>query len=135
MVVKSGACILSDVTFLEYFSGDKNAVIYNARNDLNVFADYIAELLHITHRFVGNETERESVKIYNEEMKRILPQKGISCVEMPAMPQGQAVCAPKAIRYLRNKEYDKAFELLPETTQKYIMNHLYLTEELKSQAE
>ncbi len=135
MVVPSGACILSDVTFLEYFSGDKNAVIYNARNDLNVFADYIAELLHITHRFVGNETERESVKIYNEEMKRILPQKGISCVEMPAMPQGQAVCAPKAIRYLRNKEYDKAFELLPETTQKYIMNHLYLTEELKSQAE
>lgn len=131
MVVPSGPCIISEVTFLEYFYGDKNAVIYNARYDINVFADYIAKQLHITHRFVGKESERASVKIYNEEMKKILPEKEISCVEMPAMPQGKDVCAPKVIKYLKNKEYDKAFELLPETTKEHIMNQLHLTEELK----
>lgn len=133
MVVPSGACIVSEVTFLEYFYGDKNAVIYNARYDIDVFADYIATQLNITHRFVVRESERESVEIYNEEMKKILPSKGISCVEIPPISQEQRVCASKVIKCLRNKEYDKAFELLPETTKKHIMEHLNLTEVVKSQ--
>ena len=128
MVIPSGPCILSDITFREYFSGgEKRAVICNARYDINVFADYIAKPLHITHRFIGKESKREKAEIYNEEMKRILPQKGITVVEIPEMPQGKSICSSKVIAYLKNEEYDKAFELLPDSTKKYMIKHLHIT--------
>lgn len=126
MVVPSGNFILSRNNFWEYFGKDESeSVEYNAEYDVNIFADYIAGPLHITHRFVGNEPEDKVTRIYNEAMKRILPGKGINYVEIPRMEtEGEIVSASKVRKYLKDEEYEKAFELLPETTKKYLMKQL-----------
>lgn len=126
MIVPGGSFILSSQTFPQYISKrmDK-AVIFNAEYDINTFADYIAGPLHITHRFVGKEEDDKMTVIYNGIMKRILPEKGISFVEIPRMMVGdEYVSSSRSMRYLRNEEYRKAFSFLPISSKRYLMQQL-----------
>lgn len=45
-------------------------------------------MLHITHRFVGEEPEDIVTNVYNDAMKKILPKYGIELVEIPRKQQG-----------------------------------------------
>ncbi|MCM1236907.1 MAG: adenylyltransferase/cytidyltransferase family protein, partial [Ruminococcus flavefaciens] len=126
IVVPSGDFILSRNTFCEYFWKEENEkAICNAEYDINIFADYIAKPLHITHRFAGEEPEDKLTRIYNETMKRVLPFKGISFVEIPRLAiDNETVSASRVRKYLKNKKYDKAFALLPETTVQYLIKQI-----------
>lgn len=126
MVVPSGDFILSKNNFYEYFSKQESkAVTISAEYDIYVFANYIAPPLHITHRFAGEEPEDKTTRLYNEAMKKILPQKGILFEEIPRMKTDDGIISASKVRnYLKNRRYDKAFKLLPETTQKYIKKQL-----------
>lgn len=122
MVVPSGEFILSENNFFEYFSKQEDATVnMNAEYDIGVFADYIAKPLHITHRFAGEETNDRVTYIYNKAMNRILPQKGITFVEIPRLEvEGEIVSASRVRQYLRAGMVDKAFVLLPKSTRKYL---------------
>lgn len=126
MVVPSGKFILSANNFPEYFVKQENEVFAsNAEYDINTFADYIAGPLHITHRFVGSEPEDSVTRIYNETMKRILPQKGIAYVEIPRMTvEGEFVSASRVRKYLEEKDYEKALFMVPESTKQYLMKQI-----------
>ncbi len=126
MVVPSGEFILSQNNFFEYFSKQEDAVTaINAKYDINVFADYIAKPLCITYRFAGEEPEDRVTAIYNETMSAVLPQKGITFVEIPRLKVDGAIVSASAVRtYLRHGEYSKAFKLLPETTRKYLKEQM-----------
>ena len=90
MIVPSGDFILSRNNFQEFFSKrNDGAVAFNVEYDIKVFADYIAEPLHITHRFVAEEHKNKLIKAHIEAMRRILPQKGINYVEIPRMVSGE----------------------------------------------
>lgn len=129
IVVPSGPFVVSGRSVAPFIKGKKNSIAVYSKYDINVFVDYIASLLHITHRFVEKEPENENVRIHNGVMKEILPQKGISYVEIPTMPGGEDLCTSKIQRYLRKEEYDKAFEMLPESTKRYCMGLAGLTED------
>lgn len=122
MIVPSGDFILSRNNFPEFFSKrNDGAVAFNVEYDIKVFADYIAEPLHITHRFVAEEHKNKLIKAHIEAMRRILPQKGINYVEIPRMVSGEeSVKSSTVCKSLKKGEYDKAFDLLPGTTQKYL---------------
>lgn len=126
IVVPSGEFILSRNNFCEYFSKTESKTLArNADYDINIFAEYIAKMLHITHRFVGEEPEDSVTKVYNETMKRILPQKGIVYVEIPRIKsEKEIVSASRVRKYLKNAENDKAFSMLPETTIRYLKKQL-----------
>ena len=126
MIVPSGDFILSKNNFREYFLKHEDEVTaLNAEYDINIFADYIAKPLHITHRFAGEEPEDKVTKIYNETMRRILPQKGIDFIEIPRMMlEGEIISASRVRKYLKDAEYDKAFILLPETTMQYLRGQI-----------
>lgn len=128
MVVPSGRFILSRNNFQEYFTKIEDEITaLNAEYDITVFADYIAKPLHITHRFAGEEPKDKITKIYNDTMKKILPQKGISFVEIPRMEiEGEVVSASKVRKYLKEEDYDGAWSLLPETTKMHLRQQLDL---------
>lgn len=127
IVAPSGMCILSEITFPEYLlKGEKRAVVYNARYDINVFADYIAYPLHITHRFGIKESKRANEEIYMEEMQHIFPRKGITYAEIPGKLQEQDNYSIRVMKYLRDKEYIQALGLFPETTKKFFMEQFKL---------
>lgn len=123
MIVPSGDFILSRNNFPEYYSQQRDRrTVRNAEYDANVFAKYIAEPLHITHRFAEGEPEGKISKIYHETMGRVLSQRGISFVEIPrAKIEGESVRSALVEKYLECGEYDKAFRLLPDSTKRYLM--------------
>lgn len=128
-VVPSGEFILSQNNFQQYFWKLENeAAVCNAEYDINIFADYIAKPLCITHRFVGNEPIDNTTRVYNEAMKKILPQKGITYVEIPRITMEDEVISASRVReYMRKQEYDKAFAMLPEATWRYLMKQIGLS--------
>lgn len=133
MVVPSGDFILSKNNFREYFSKQEDEMtIMNAEYDVRVFADYIAKPLHITHRFAGEEPVDRITKIYNETMKRILPQKEIIFEEIPRIRTDNVIISASEVRkYIQKKEYSKAFAMLPTSTIKYFKEQIYLGEEMR----
>lgn len=121
-VVPSGQFILSDNNFNEYFTKKDNEVaMLNCEYDIKTFADYIAEPLHISYRFAGEEPIDPLTNIYNEAMQKILPDKGIRFIEIPRKAiDGQIVSASIVRKHLEKEEYEKAFALVPETTKRYL---------------
>lgn len=126
IVVPNGDFIFSRNNFPEFFTKRKGeSVAFSAEYDINIFADYIAGPLHITHRFAGMEDRVKIMKVYNETMQRILSQRGINYVEIPKMMiEDEIVSSSRVRKYLRNEEYDKAFKLLPETTKQYLKKQI-----------
>lgn len=130
MLVPNGDFVLSRNNFYEFYTQKYDIrTSLNAEYDINVYADYIAEPLHITHRFAGANPKGRIKKVYNETMRRILPQKGISFVEIPKMMiEGEDISTLQVQKHLEDEEYDKAFALVPESTKQYLMEQLNLTD-------
>lgn len=128
MIIPSGDFICSKLNFPEYYMQEHfipTSLELNAEYDINMFADYIARPLHVTHRFVGALQTGKAKKIYNEAAKRILPQKGISFVEIPKMKINEKIVSTQEIQdYLENEQYEQAFSLLPATTIQYLKKQL-----------
>lgn len=124
MIVPSGEFILSRNNFNQYFLKlNKEITSLNAEYDIEVFADYIARPLHITHRFAGEEPEDEVTAVYNQAMQKILPKRGISFVEIPRLMTENEIISASSVRcHLKSGENDKAYALLPETTKAYLQN-------------
>lgn len=120
MVVSGGSFVCSGIAFPCYLVRTRKNVAIYSKYDIDVFVNHIARPLHITHCFIEKEPDSENVKIHNAVMKDILSQSGISCVEIPE-PDGVKVSTSVIQKYLRNEEYDKAFEMLPESTRRILM--------------
>lgn len=117
-VVPSGAFILSQITFPEYFIKQSDESIeFNIENDIKLFAESIAPKLNIQFRFVGEELEDEITNKYNFAMKRLLPHYGIKLVEIPRKRQnGQYIKAERVRKCLENNDISGLKGLIPEST-------------------
>lgn len=126
MVVSGGDFIMSKTNYPEYYTQHKSQVIeLNAEYDSNFFAEYIAGHLGISDRFIESEPEDEIIKIYNEKMKCILPEKGIRCIEFPETEAAGGKNNISAIqKYLKAEDYEHAFAMLPDITQEYLKGFL-----------
>ncbi len=79
----SGPYIISNATFPGYFQKDEQAVMEShAELDLAIFIK-IAEKLHITKRYIGEEPFSETTGLYNQIMAEKLPKNGIDCIIVP----------------------------------------------------
>lgn len=75
--------IISSATFPTYFIKDKaKAAQANCILDILIFCKIIAPRLNITYRFVGTEPFDEVTRQYNSVMKALLPEFGLSLVEI-----------------------------------------------------
>lgn len=130
MIVPNGEFVLSTNNFQQYYTQHFDmSVEKNARYDIEIFSDYIAKSLHITHRFAGKDPKGRIKKAYNKVMKELLPQKGITFVEIPRYVLNNQVVSTSQIKeYIEEKKYDKAFSFLTETTKQYLMYQLNLPE-------
>ncbi len=119
VVVPSGKFIISAYTFPEYFLKDyvKNKN-FDVSADVETFCRYIAPPLHITTRFAGEEPFDPVTKNYNEFMARILPEHGLSFVEIPrcSTEDGQVINATKVRQLLNAKDYNTLKAYVPEST-------------------
>lgn len=122
MIVPSGSFILSKVTFPEYFiKAEDKYLAENVENDIKIFAEKIACHLNIRYRFVGAEPEDTVTNKYNMVMKRILPEYGISFVEIPRKEiNGLYISATSARKCLEDYNLEGLSKLVPKSTRRLL---------------
>lgn len=124
MVVRSGKFVISSATFPAYFQKDriKKEEKISLNEDLRIFGQYIASVLDIQYRFVGEEPQDYVTNQYNNAMKKILPEFGINVIEIPRKCEGENVISASKVReYYCKKKFDAMKKLIPESTLDYLI--------------
>jgi len=120
----TGPYLVSSATFPSYFIKDKAKVGgIHCELDVGIFAEKIAPALGITRRFLGTEPGCPITRFYNEQMKALLPGRGIDVIEIPRREaDGEAVSASRVRALLNDKNFTAIRPLVPETTFEYLKN-------------
>ena len=125
-VIPSGKYILSKDTFAQYFEKENVHVIENMDYDIRIFGEVVAKDLGIQYRFVGEEPFDRVTKAYNETMKRILPEYGVTVVEIPRAvcdaESGNIISATLVRKALEEKNWQEIEMLCPISTVFYLKN-------------
>jgi len=125
VLVPSGQFIISRYTFHDYFSKQISCSSRssNMNEDVFIFARYIAKILNITKRFVGQEPTDIVTNSYNQRMKEIFPKYGVELVEIPRkqLMDGRVINATEVRAYLLQENWDKIAQYVPNTTLEYLL--------------
>ncbi|MDY3800957.1 MAG: hypothetical protein SOZ95_02855 [Bacilli bacterium] len=123
VVIPSGKIFGSSMIFPEYFNRSESTdVSLDLSIDQEIFTQYIAPVLNIKKRFVGQEQNDYITREYNKELKRNLPLYGIELIEIPRFRNinGDEISA-KAVRRAVEENDDELLEILvPESTLRLI---------------
>lgn len=124
---ETGPYIISSTTFPSYFQKDENAVIESHANlDITIFTK-IAKVLGINRRYVGEEPNSVVTNIYNQIMKKNLPENNIECIIVPRKKFSDKVISASTVRLaIKNGDFEILKNLVPQTTLEY-----FLSEEAK----
>ncbi len=115
--------IISNATFPSYFIKDstKHAETH-CMLDIEIFGRYISHALNITKRFVGEEPFCPVTHIYNETMKRLLPEYGIEVIEIPRIGiDKNIISATKVREFIKKGDFDSVKRLVPKSTFDYLL--------------
>lgn len=115
--------LISHATFPDYFLKDKaEATDKAALLDLKIFGEYFKDAFHLTRRFVGEEPFSRITRIYNEQMKKILPQYGIEVTEIPrcTAPDGTVISATQVRRLFLSGCTEELKPFVPKTTYAFL---------------
>lgn len=122
-VIESGDYLVSRATFPTYFIKDKGRINEVCDDlDLALFTNRIAPELHICVRFVGQEPYCPVTRMYNERMKRLLPQSGIEVVELPRY---RGISASEVRRLLLQGDTKLVRDLVPPEVYAYCKSHSF----------
>ena len=119
IVIPSGKIFGSSMIFPEYFNREeKTDVTIDVSLDREIFTDYIAPILNVKKRFIGEEKNDIITASYNRELKNNLPLYGIEVIEIPRFTDqnGQAISAKVVRNALENNDWDTIYQLVPPTT-------------------
>lgn len=117
----TGPYMISSATFPSYFLKDSDdAIRVQARLDTQIFCN-IAQVLGITRRYVGQEPNSHVTAMYHAVMKDLLPQQGITCVELPRAAQNsQPISASTVRQAIHDGDWASLAGLVPETTYAFL---------------
>ena len=127
---------ISAATFPTYFLKDlSEASETQMLLDLDLFGRHIAPALGATVRFVGSEPTDQLTARYNDLMKQVLPQYGVSVVEIPRLEISKvavglrprlaaAIRASDVREALKEGNFHTAAALTPPSTWPYLVAEL-----------
>lgn len=123
-IIPSGKFVLSAMTLPLYFEkSEKQYMTLDANVDLYIFGKYIANELGITKRFVGTEQSDLITRQYNEQMKILLPEMGVSVVELQRLQYGSIDISASLVRKaMREHDHEKLMHYVPEDVFQYLVS-------------
>lgn len=125
-VIPSGKYMISNDTFAQYFKKEQVQIIESMDYDIHIFGEIVAEELGIRYRFVGEELVDRVTCEYNETMKRILPEYGVTVIEIPrctfdiSEDEEEIISASLVRSALQRNDVRMLEKLCPASTLKYI---------------
>ena len=125
LVMRSGRMLASMSTFPAYFQRNEIMQVeekISVSMDLKVFSQYIAPIVNIQYRFVGEEISDIVTALYNKKMKEILPEFGISVTEIPRKCIGGKEVSASVVRECyKKKDLKNLSKWVPDTTLQYLI--------------
>lgn len=118
----TGPYLVSSATFPSYFVKESEALtLAQAGIDAAVFVR-IAQTLHISQRFVGEEPYSPATALYNRAMREILPKHGVALHIIPRAESADGLpISATRVRQLMMVGDDEALRpLLPESSYEYV---------------
>lgn len=121
---RGGDYIISEATFPRYFLREPGqAARAQAELDIRLFGARIGPALGVTHRYMGQEPYCETTRSYNETMQRLLPEYGITAVEIPRLEDAQGpISASRVRRALSAGDAGALAALVPESTLRFLLS-------------
>ena len=121
LVHDCGPYMISSATFPSYFLKDSETVIETqAQLDVQIFIR-IANALHISSRYVGEEPTSQVTGIYNQIMAAMLPEAGISCNIIPRKEiDGKPISASTVRMAIKTGDNTMLRSLLPLSTWEWL---------------
>ncbi len=122
-VLPSGKYMMSNITYPNYFLKDEVVdVCLDAKTDMFIFGEYIAPILNIKIRFVGEELKCNVTREHNQQMRNILPTYGIRVEEIMRKTSNDEIIVASLVReYIKNNNMKDLCNLVPQSTLKYIL--------------
>lgn len=114
--------IISNTTFPSYFlrQADERTTAY-MEMDAGIFCTWFSRIFGIAARYVGEEPYCDVTLSYNNTLKRVLGEAGMTLTEIPRISVGgQPISASRVRRLIRDGEQDAVKELVPGSTWQYI---------------
>ncbi len=127
-VVSAGKYVVSSMTFPDYFNKEESFnPAMDVSYDFELFTSYIAPALKLNTRFIGNEPFCKTTQTQHEIMKKTLPPKGVSVIEIKRLEnEFGPISASKVRELIQNKEFDTLNSFLPKTTIATLTKYQYL---------
>lgn len=123
VVIPSGKIFGSSMIFPEYFNRSESTdVSLDLSIDQEIFTQYIAPILNIKKRFVGEEKNDYITREYNKELKRNLPLYEIDLIEIPRFKNinGDEISAKVVRKATEDNDEELLKKLVPESTLRLI---------------
>ena len=122
IVIPSGKFVLSAMTLKSYFEKEeKQDIEVDASIDIEIFGKYIAPAFGIKYRYGGAEPIDKVTRQYNEQMAKLLPQMGVTFVEVERkMSDGEYISASRVRKAIKDGRVDDIKDLVPKSTFEYI---------------
>ncbi|MCH4890680.1 [citrate (pro-3S)-lyase] ligase [Acidaminobacter sp. JC074] len=116
--------IISNATFPSYFLKDDVDVIKEQiKLDLNIF-ESIAEVLNITHRFIGQEPFNPVTNMYNRLMAQELSKKNIQVTEIKRKAvDGEIISASKVRELIAKGSICEVKTFVPNSTYNFLLSY------------
>lgn len=126
VVVNGGDYMVSFVTFPAYFINDQDeAIKYQTEIDAQIFKNWIAKDLGITTRYLGSEPISHTTNIYNETLKKVLPNEvEVKIIDRRELPKVGVISATKVRKHIEKGSINDIRQLVPETSFEFIQNNL-----------
>lgn len=122
-VLPTGPYLISSATFPTYFLKNRDqAESIHCNLDIAVFTRYFVPRFGISHRFVGEEPLSPMTCMYNEALRKALPESGVEVHIIPRLCNGDMPISASAVR-TRLVAGEDIQDLVPETTYSYLRNH------------
>lgn len=124
VVLESGTIFGTFMTFQAYFEKETNSEIeVDASLDIEIFTSYVAPLLNISKRFVGDEPVDKVTQQYNRNLTEILPNYGIELFIIPRFEEDGKIISAKTVRKaIEEKNLELLKKLVPKETYLIIKN-------------
>ena len=124
VILESGTIFGTFITFQAYFEKEVNSEIeVDASLDIELFTNYVAPILNISKRFVGDEPVDEVTQQYNRNLMEILPNYDIELFVIPRFEEDGKIISAKTVRKaIEDKNMDLLKKMVPKEAYSIIKN-------------
>lgn len=125
-VIPSGKFIISKTTFSGYFEkSEKQDIVVDVTDDVEIFARHIAPVLGVSVRFLGEEPLDMVTRQYNNKILEILPLYGIDVdIVKRKEVENQVISASKVRKLIKENRIDEIRKFVPKSTLEFLIKNM-----------